>query len=138
MDKVRCAGVALVTDDNHIAIVKTHKGFCSLPKGKREKNEDTLSAAIRELHEETGLTSDKISILDDVYFIENSNKGEPSIKYFAARCQRRYSIVPQNPEELELAEWIPLVELTKQQIHEKRRIVFTQIQAYFEKAELTT
>lgn len=138
MDKIRCAGVAVITNDNYIAIVKTHKGFCSLPKGKREKGEDVLSAAIRELREETGLTLDKITIINDVYFIENNRRGEPSIKYFAARSEQRYSIMPGDSKELELAEWIPLAELTKQQIHEKRRAVFAQIQAYFEKTELAT
>ena len=44
-------------------IVEHHKGQISLPGGMIEKNESYKNAALRETHEEIGVTSDEINIL---------------------------------------------------------------------------
>lgn len=133
-----CAGIAVVSPDNHIVIVKTHKGWCSLPKGKLEKGEEILTGALRELEEETGIKSHQIELIEEVQFIENSEGNKPSIIYFAARCKSKPDVAPLDPEELAVAQWIPLVDLTKQQIYDKRKPPFEAIQAYFAKQSQLT
>ena len=44
-------------------LVEHHKGQISLPGGMIEKNESYKNAALRETHEEIGVTSDEINIL---------------------------------------------------------------------------
>ena len=74
-EKCNCAGILLIRPPNHddnknlqVLLVEGKRKYdrYSFPKGKRNKNEDSLTAAKRELYEETGITEDsypEISIL---------------------------------------------------------------------------
>ncbi len=64
--------VVAITDDNEILLVNQYRYPYSevvteIPAGKREKGEDTLECAKRELKEETGATAKKWSYLGEVY-----------------------------------------------------------------------
>ena len=48
--------VVFSTDCTQTVLVETPRGNLSFPKGKREKGETDMVAALRELEEETGLT----------------------------------------------------------------------------------
>jgi ADP-ribose pyrophosphatase len=66
------AVVLPVTDKGKIVLVKQYRypfdeWMFELPAGKLEKNEDPLTCATRELTEETGYTSHKISFLGKIY-----------------------------------------------------------------------
>jgi ADP-ribose pyrophosphatase len=66
------AVVLPVTNDGKIVLVKQYRYpfdefMYELPAGKLEKNEDPKECATRELTEETGYTSEKISFLGKVY-----------------------------------------------------------------------
>lgn len=66
------AVVLPVTNDGKIVLVKQYRYpfdefMYELPAGKLEKNEDPKKCATRELTEETGYTSDKISFLGKIY-----------------------------------------------------------------------
>ena len=52
-----------------------------LPKGKRNSRESNLECAIREFEEETGISSDKITILKNVKPLEEIYSGINNIKY---------------------------------------------------------
>lgn len=52
-----------------------------LPKGKRNSRESNIECAIREFEEETGISSDKITILKNVKPLEEIYSGINNIKY---------------------------------------------------------
>lgn len=56
MKKFEAGGGVIVNSKGQIAVVNQNNDSWSLPKGKREAGEDQLSAARREIYEETGLT----------------------------------------------------------------------------------
>lgn len=47
-------------DNTYIPIVRSKRGHWSYPKGKRNKRESAIDAGLRELREETGITTDQI------------------------------------------------------------------------------
>lgn len=59
--------LAVLVNDNKVLLIKReksyYKGLWSLPGGKIEKEEHISNAAIREIEEETGITSEFISHL---------------------------------------------------------------------------
>jgi len=64
--------IAAVTDDNKMIMVRQFrksagKAVLEVPAGKREKDEDTLETAKRELREETGYTARNITFLTKFY-----------------------------------------------------------------------
>ena len=66
------AVVLPVTNDGKIVLVKQYRYpfdefMYELPAGKLEKNEDPMECATRELTEETGYASDKVSFLGKIY-----------------------------------------------------------------------
>ena len=54
---LRSAGGVVVGPDGRIAVVRQKGNSWSLPKGRIEDGEDPLTAARREIYEETGLTA---------------------------------------------------------------------------------
>ena len=64
--------LAAVTDDNKMVMVKQFrkaagKAILEAPAGKREKGEDPLETAVRELKEETGYTASSVKLLTKFY-----------------------------------------------------------------------
>jgi len=64
--------IAAVTDDNKMVMVKqfrkpAEKVMLEVPAGKREKDENPIETAIRELKEETGYTASDIRLLTKFY-----------------------------------------------------------------------
>lgn len=60
MKKFEAGGGVIVNSKGRIAIVNQNNDSWSLPKGKLEAGEDHLSAARREIYEETGITELKL------------------------------------------------------------------------------
>ena len=56
MLETEAAGGIVLNARGEVAVVSTHDDFWSLPKGHIDQGEDALSAAKREICEETGLT----------------------------------------------------------------------------------
>ena len=64
--------LAAVTNDNKMVMVKqfrkaAEKAVLEAPAGKREKNEEAMETAIRELKEETGYTASDVTLLTKFY-----------------------------------------------------------------------
>ena len=57
MKQVEVAGGVVMNLRGEVAVVKNRDEFWSLPKGHIEDGEDALTAARREIQEETGLTN---------------------------------------------------------------------------------
>lgn len=51
------------------------------PKGRKDKNENTLECALREFHEETGIDTNKIKIIENIQPIEENLIGTNGIPY---------------------------------------------------------
>lgn len=62
MKQFKSCGFIILSDDSKKFLLLKHSDRFDLPKGHIEENETELECAIRELNEETGLTSDDISI----------------------------------------------------------------------------
>jgi 8-oxo-dGTP pyrophosphatase MutT (NUDIX family) len=108
----RGAGILLKTQDDHYLLVQEAKapnkwGF---PKGHTEP-EDTspLETAMRELQEETGLTSTSYTITRGPFQLL---KGEEYYWFYEAMLQSE-EVVPciQNPEETLDIRWVPKADL---------------------------
>lgn len=56
---VRNAGLALITSDNSIILVREKNRKLNFPSGMREKNESSLGCAIREAEEELGIRTNQ-------------------------------------------------------------------------------
>lgn len=61
--KISC-GVLIIQDDKILMCHVTGKDFWDLPKGCKNSNESEISAAIRELYEETSITVEACDLLD--------------------------------------------------------------------------
>lgn len=102
-----CAGV-IVFHESSVATVTTPAGVKGFPKGKREKKETLLETAMRELHEETGITSDQIELIPfPFHVIGTSEKGNPSVHYFVAEylLDANDTVFTFSPDELGEVKW---------------------------------
>ena len=101
------ARVIAITKNRKIILLKEkvfsfNKTYFSLPGGSIESDEDPRSAALRELEEETGYTSDDL----ELWFSQNYSQTIVSEKfYFIARnCKKNGAIKLGNGEEIEARE----------------------------------
>jgi 8-oxo-dGTP pyrophosphatase MutT (NUDIX family) len=124
----RCAGVFLTREDESdtkILLVETHrkKYQFSFPKGKRNRGEDTMTAAKRELYEETGIPEGSYEILPGRWYIEyKQDCDKPHIVYYAARLlDNDVTLCPQDTKEILKADWF-----TPEQIYTMRTELYLQ------------
>lgn len=64
--------------------MQTPAGQWGFPKGKRNRGEVVVDNALRELFEETGLMRLQLSLREDLFFDEHSDKGNLAVRYLAA------------------------------------------------------
>ena len=125
---IPCSGVVVFDnscDEIRTVLVQTHRGNYSYPKGKRHKEETYFETAMRELEEETGIKSDDITILEDFYIDELSNKRNPNVRYFVGYIDGSNHNFSFDDEELESVKWVTSDELLKlEKLKESRKEVF--------------
>jgi 8-oxo-dGTP diphosphatase len=81
------AAGGLVRRDGKIAVVhRPRYDDWSLPKGKLDAGEDFEQAALREVHEETGLVCRIERYLDDTSY-HVGKKGVKLVRYFVMSCE---------------------------------------------------
>lgn len=96
----------------HVLLIQHHAGhYWSFPKGHAELDEDTLQTAVRELHEETGLTITKLlsetPIVEKYQFVKTGKVIHKTVIYFAAEVIGELIL---QKKEVRAAKWVPLKE----------------------------
>jgi 8-oxo-dGTP pyrophosphatase MutT (NUDIX family) len=90
--------------------VKKHGGVLALPKGHPDGDESMEEAATREVREETGLETDLVEKLGDVryWYTRRGQRVFKVVSFFLFRY--RAGSVRDHDDEVESAEWIPLID----------------------------
>lgn len=105
---VKAAGGIVVNNDKCLLIYRKKKW--DLPKGKLDKDENSQKAAVREIKEETGVSSKlqrKICTTWHTYTFNNELVLKRT-KWFLLDCVSDKGMKPQEEEEIEKIEWVPL------------------------------
>lgn len=110
---ISCAGV-IVFNNGSVAMVKTHSGNWSFPKGKALKGETITENALRELQEETGIHHTDITLIDDLFIDECNKKGHVNVRYLIAKFNdNKHHVWIYDPNELSEVCWIAIDDVVK-------------------------
>jgi len=126
------AGGVILNKKNEVLVVSQHGTSWSLPKGHIEAGEDALTAARREILEETGIS--KLELIKTLGSYQRnrislSGRNDPSelktIHLFLFRTSETdlKPIDPENPE----AQWVKKNEVVQLLTHQKDREFFEKI-----------
>ncbi len=103
------AGGGIVKNQNGEMLFIFRKGKWDLPKGKLEKGERIEEAALREVEEETGVQSLKITDkTPHITYHVMKKKGEYRLKvthWFQMETNDKQELTPQKEEDITKAEW---------------------------------
>lgn len=104
---VKAAG-GLVKDESNKVLMIYRRGHWDLPKGKLDKGEKKKAAAVREVEEETGISSITLKkrIMTTRHTFRNKS-GKRVLKktYWYKMKAPNQALVPQSAEDIEKAEW---------------------------------
>lgn len=115
-----CAGIIVIDGDKTVLVSSKNDNY-SFPKGKRNKGEESIDTAWRELTEETGLTKEHVEIIDGFVIDETSNKGNIAIRYFVGKLVKKSMNFSYDTEELNGVEWITVINAFKLEKFKNRR-----------------
>jgi len=115
-----CAGIIVIDGEKTILVSSKNDNY-SFPKGKRNKGEDTIDTAWRELTEETGLTKEHVEIIDGFVIDETSNRGNIAMRYFVGRLIKNPTKLSYDAEELNTVEWMKVTDALKLEKFKNRR-----------------
>jgi 2'-phosphotransferase len=89
-----CCGIIVFYNDETV-LVKSHKGYYSFPKGKKEDGESDMDTAFRELEEETCITRNDIELYEvngSYNELFEEKNGTRTVKYYVAKMLRRVQV----------------------------------------------
>lgn len=136
-DSCRCAGVLLIRrckEDGRLQVLlvqSKRKSYAfSFPKGKRNRMECTLTAAQRELYEETGIEPTDYDWIAPKKYIEyRTDTGTPHIVYYLAELTNPNVVLePKDKREIVDAKWFDPEEIytMKKSFYLQRRQIVTR------------
>ncbi len=132
MKVTRSAGGVVLNKKGQVLVVNQRGRSWSLPKGHIEEGEDTLQAARREIHEESGLKD--LNLIKPLGAYErkrigkNGGEDDSEIKnltffLFEAVCEDLQPVDPDNPE----ARWVDRDKVAELLTHPKDREFLIQV-----------
>ena len=114
--KYGAAGLLLLRDQSVLLQHRApwvHNGDTwGIPGGARDSHESFIEAAIREAHEEVGITADEIEVLNESY----ENHGQWSYHTIIATALARCEPIAANQESIEVR-WIEIADVTTLTLH---------------------
>jgi putative (di)nucleoside polyphosphate hydrolase len=142
-------GLVIINRDNKVLMGERQDiaGVWQLPQGGIDDGETPLQTALRELVEETGITPDKVEVIDEYplwlpYIVPPHLRFGPHATYKIGQIQKwfllRYKLhdLPTPPQDGEIEftafKWVPLQDLAKDVIY-FRKAIYEELAVYFSK-----
>ena len=110
---IRAAGGLVYNDAGELLMI-FRRGKWDLPKGKVEAGEDDVTAALREVKEETGVAAEVVGERRFFGYHTYGTYGTPMLKetvWFEMRAIPGQQLAPQSEEDIAQAVWVPLGEV---------------------------
>jgi 8-oxo-dGTP diphosphatase len=106
-DEVRAAGGVVVRDGRVCLVHRPRYDDWTLPKGKLDEGESFEDAALREVHEETGLRCRLVKELEPARYTDH--KGRPKVvRYWTMEVSGDDGLEPN--DEVDELRWVPVEE----------------------------
>lgn len=110
---IKSAGLLIINKDNEILLCKPTSAnmdkIYSIPKGKIEKDESIIDAAIRETFEEIGIKVEKDLIdeskMEVIEYRNNKNKKYKIVYYFPVYMDIKEKVIPEENLQKEEVSW---------------------------------
>lgn len=128
------SGVIVI--NNGAILFLEREGWLDLPKGKIEKQENSLKAALRELFEETGIKEGEVSIDPffeytlKYFFVENGEKVSKRVKFFLGETTKKDIKVS---FEHKGYRWVPFQDVFKEVKFENTKKMMEYVLLYLDK-----
>jgi 8-oxo-dGTP pyrophosphatase MutT (NUDIX family) len=107
---IQAAGGLVYTKDHEVLLI-FRRGKWDMPKGKLDEGEELEACAIREINEETGLKSLKLTKSLQVTYHTYFEREKHILKeshWYLVECNRKTELTPQTEEDIEKCEWVPI------------------------------
>lgn len=138
MKKIQSSGIVIVRFENGIPLLLLMRAYSywDFPKGGIEENESKLSAAIREVQEEAGLTDLDFKWGKSYYETEAYGKNKKVVFYFIAETQEPNIIMGISPElgtpEHEEYKWVTFEEAKELTVERINKVIHWVEERVFE------
>ena len=109
---IEAAGGIVINEENKLLAIY-RMGWWDLPKGKIDKGEDEPTAAVREVQEETGISTIELGdLLHISHHTYRSRKGKRILKrtFWYKMTSSDTKLVPQAEEDIEEAKWMKIAD----------------------------
>jgi len=126
----KCFGfIILDLESKKTILVESPQGHLSFPKGKYEKKDKTqYNCAVRELQEETGITTDLIDIIPDLILSEYKVENICSIQYYIGIIKNKINDFTFDEEEITSVKWYDFNEIENlDNFRQSRKDVFIEL-----------
>jgi 8-oxo-dGTP pyrophosphatase MutT (NUDIX family) len=129
MKKVQSSGIVLVRFENDVPLLLLMRAYSywDFPKGGIEENENKLTAAIREVQEETGITELDFKWGKSYYETESYGKNKKVVFYFIANTTQSDIVMGISPQlgtpEHEEYKWVTFEEAKELTVERINKVI---------------